>query len=463
MEGYYAQKKYLKKILTQEDETKYINLAVQGDVDAKKILFEHNLRLVKKVMQTYFAYLTELEKEDAFQVGCIGLWNAINKYDPEFDTKLSTYAYNSIYFEITKNQKYNNLLSVPYSLQILHRKIYAIKQEYEKKGLNISEQELAKILNVSEAEVLLAIKSMYKLSSLSEPIKSKNEDVVLGDLIADNSESAEDKIDKNHLEEEIIKIINKLDVKEQLVIKWLFGFDCEQKSQKEIQNILNLSYYQFKELKKRSINKLKNYLLNNELIYSIGEISSRNKNYDFITKPIEELFNFFPQYSKEEILNAIESLNDNNRKLIKIVYCLNEEQYTSMEEKQRKIDMITKNYLVRMEQIKNYLNNILEKGPIKRISFYDYFKEYTEEEVYEAIEKLPRDKKDLIELKYGLNGKNICINKELEEIFNINEETLRKRIQRIRKEIKDILFRQVNKTEDVQVAEKALKKIYTNF
>ena len=84
--------KQLKKILSKEEQKKYLELAVQGDYEAQEKIFEHNLRLVSNVINKYY-YKEDLnQKEELFQIGSLGLWKAIQRFNPEFDTEFSNYA-----------------------------------------------------------------------------------------------------------------------------------------------------------------------------------------------------------------------------------------------------------------------------------------------------------------------------------------------------------------------------------
>lgn len=101
------------KPLSQEDETKYLQLAECGDENAKKILIEHNLRLVAHVVKKYSQ--TE-EADDLISVGSLGLIKAINSYRMNHGTLFSTYAAkcieNEILMLIRANKKHKGNVSI---------------------------------------------------------------------------------------------------------------------------------------------------------------------------------------------------------------------------------------------------------------------------------------------------------------------------------------------------------------
>ena len=78
------------KPLTEEEERHYLALAQQGDLEARNILIERNLRLVAHIMKKYYAQTAD--QEDLISIGTIGLIKGITTFDPEKGARLATYA-----------------------------------------------------------------------------------------------------------------------------------------------------------------------------------------------------------------------------------------------------------------------------------------------------------------------------------------------------------------------------------
>ena len=78
------------KPLTAEEERRYLLLAHEGDLDARNILIERNLRLVAHVMKKYYAQTAD--QEDLISIGTVGLIKAISTFDPSKGARLATYA-----------------------------------------------------------------------------------------------------------------------------------------------------------------------------------------------------------------------------------------------------------------------------------------------------------------------------------------------------------------------------------
>lgn len=78
------------KPLTEEEEKHYLALASQGDLDARNILIERNLRLVAHIMKKYYA--VDSDQEDLISIGTIGLIKGITTFDASKGARLATYA-----------------------------------------------------------------------------------------------------------------------------------------------------------------------------------------------------------------------------------------------------------------------------------------------------------------------------------------------------------------------------------
>ena len=78
------------KPLTREEEAHYLALSAQGDIDARNVLIERNLRLVAHIMKKYYAQTSD--QEDLISIGTIGLIKGIETLDPSKGERLATYA-----------------------------------------------------------------------------------------------------------------------------------------------------------------------------------------------------------------------------------------------------------------------------------------------------------------------------------------------------------------------------------
>ena len=86
------------KPLTQEEEQHYLARAAQGDLEARNILIERNLRLVAHIMKKYYA--PGADQEDLVSIGTIGLIKGVTTFDPSKGARLATYAARCVENEI---------------------------------------------------------------------------------------------------------------------------------------------------------------------------------------------------------------------------------------------------------------------------------------------------------------------------------------------------------------------------
>lgn len=84
--------------LTTEEERQYLELCAKGDLDARNVLVERNLRLVAHIIKKY--YTQAEEQEDLISIGTIGLIKAVNTFKADKGIRLATYASRCIENEI---------------------------------------------------------------------------------------------------------------------------------------------------------------------------------------------------------------------------------------------------------------------------------------------------------------------------------------------------------------------------
>ena len=78
------------KPLTAEEERIYLKRSAEGDLEARNILIERNLRLVAHIMKKY--YSQSADQDDLISIGTIGLIKGISTFDASKGARLATYA-----------------------------------------------------------------------------------------------------------------------------------------------------------------------------------------------------------------------------------------------------------------------------------------------------------------------------------------------------------------------------------
>lgn len=226
----------------------YILKAQNNDAEAKELLVKENLSLVWSLVHRFNNPI--YDKEELFQIGCIGLIKAINKFDTSYDVCFSTYAVPIILGEIKRHFRDDGALKVSRSIKELNQKINKLADEYfNNNHKEMSIDELAVSLNVSKADIVLAIDSRYFPTSLNEVIYEKDgSEITIEERI--NEKENYSLIDKLTLKDEL----SKLTKKEQLLIKMRYYMDM---NQEEIAKYFKVSQVQISRLEKKILEKLK--------------------------------------------------------------------------------------------------------------------------------------------------------------------------------------------------------------
>lgn len=197
--------------LTAAEEKYYMQKYTEGDLEAKHILIERNLRLVAHIVKKYQPPPEEME--DLLSIGTIGLMKAVVTFDPDKSARLASYAARCI-----------------------------------------------------ENEVLMYLRGKKKSSkevSLYEPIGTDREgnEIQLFDVIEMNEEDVYRRLERK---EDVIRLYQQvesvLSQRERMVLKLRYGlYNEEEYTQREIAAVLGISRSYVSRIEKSAIEKLRNF------------------------------------------------------------------------------------------------------------------------------------------------------------------------------------------------------------
>ncbi len=237
--------------LSDEEVRQLIEASQAGDYAARDYLIQQNIRLVWSVVQRFLN--RGYEAEDLFQIGCIGLLKAVDKFDLSFDVKFSTYAVPMIIGEIQRFLRDDGIVKVSRSLKEMANRIKKAKDELSKRLDRIpTVHEIAQELGVEPEEVVFAQEANRAPTSIYENVYENDGDpITLMDQIADDSESAW--FDKLALKE----AIHRLSEREQLIVYLRYYKD---QTQAEVAKRLGVSQVQVSRLEKKIILRMRDEL-----------------------------------------------------------------------------------------------------------------------------------------------------------------------------------------------------------
>lgn len=222
--------------------------AQKGNKEAMSTIIDDNTGLVWNIVRRFSNRGYELE--DLFQIGCMGFIKAIQRFNTDYDTQLSTYAVPMIIGEIKRFLRDNGPIKVSRSLKELASRVRQLQDEYSNKyGEEISINDIAKKLNVTKEDVVASLDSTSYIDSLDRQLFDE-EDVTLGEKIVCDDNDYNNLINKITIE----RMLNNLNNNEKKVIIFRYFKD---KTQNEVSNLLGISQVQVSRIEKRAIEKMR--------------------------------------------------------------------------------------------------------------------------------------------------------------------------------------------------------------
>ena len=222
-------------------------LKAQEDKEILGNVVKNNSGLVWSIVKRFQG--RGYEKEDLYQIGTIGLIKAIKNYNPEFNVKLSTYAVSYIIGEIKKFIRDDGLIKVSRSIKELCVKINDIENKAKKEGRDMSVEEISKELRTDKEEIILAMESKMKITSIYEE-KSEDDKTT----IMDKNKFSKDETDMIINKLLIKELLNKMKKRDRQIIVLRYFNGC---TQSEIAKMLGISQVQVSRIEKKILTKLK--------------------------------------------------------------------------------------------------------------------------------------------------------------------------------------------------------------
>ncbi len=230
-----------------------IQNAHNGDRRARELLVEQNVGLIWNVARRF--YNRGQDPEDLFQIGCIGLLKAIDRFDLNYDVRFSTYAVPMIMGEIRRFLRDDGLIKVSRNLKETAAKARELETDYQNRyGTDPSMEEIAKELSISKEELAEALGSSAEVESLHKTIYQNDGNAI---LLMDKLES-EDKEQEQLLNHMALKTVMKqLDPQEQKIITLRYYYE---RTQTQTAQSLGISQVQVSRLEKKVLTKMRELL-----------------------------------------------------------------------------------------------------------------------------------------------------------------------------------------------------------
>jgi len=232
-----------------EVETEEIIKAQNKSEEALTNLVEKNSGLVWSIVKRFSG--RGHSTEDLYQIGCIGLIKAIQRFDANYNAKLSTYAVPYIIGEIKRFIRDDGPIKVSRSIKELAMKIIEIQREnLNKTGKKLQINELAKRLGIEKENIVVAMDAIRRPESIDEEIYDEVGGETKASRISTNKDETEKTINKICVQE-LIEELNE-DEKQIILLRYYKG-----KTQSEVAQRLKISQVQVSRIEKKTLLKMR--------------------------------------------------------------------------------------------------------------------------------------------------------------------------------------------------------------
>lgn len=238
-------------MLGQDETLELIKKAQAGDELAKERLVNENSPLIKSVIRWFKD--KGVEKDDLYQLGCMGFLKAINNFDCSFNVKFSTYVVPMVVGEIKRFMRDDGAVKVSRAMKSLNLKINKFVISFQtENGRAASITEIAEQFKTTEHEIVMAMDAAKMPVSLYSQFDDGEEE---GLTFIDryDSQEHEDFVDKFVLKD----IIENLEDRDKSIILMRYFQD---KTQSEIAEKLGVSQVQVSRLENKILEGIKKKL-----------------------------------------------------------------------------------------------------------------------------------------------------------------------------------------------------------
>lgn len=243
-----------------EQWTDFIRQAQNGDKNARDRLISENFGLVHTIVRRFEH--RGCEREELFQIGCIGLMKAVDNFDLSLNLAFSTYAVPMIMGEIRRYLRDDGMVKVSRTLKENGYRISKAKEMLVRElGREPTIMEIAAITELSTEEIVMAMEANREVESLFQPVAgSEGEELLLIDQIGGAASGGYgEEPEKEAVLNEIViaQLMQKLNLQEKELIRLRY---FETKTQCEVAKDLGMSQVQVSRMERKILLKMREQL-----------------------------------------------------------------------------------------------------------------------------------------------------------------------------------------------------------
>lgn len=233
------------------DNAVLIERAQAGEKEAREVLIEQNLGLVRHIVKRFAGRGIDLE--DLFQIGTIGLMKSIDKFDTQYQVKFSTYAVPLIAGEIKRFLRDDGMVKVSRTVKEQGMKIYVAREKLcREKNSEPTLQELAREAELTVDEVVFAMEANAQVDSIYRSVYGKDgKEILLLDQMKSQGTETEEQIMNRLL---VNQLLQKLSEQERRLIELRY---FQNKTQTCVAKELGISQVQVSRLEKKILIRMR--------------------------------------------------------------------------------------------------------------------------------------------------------------------------------------------------------------
>lgn len=245
------------RLTDMEGVAELIHLAHGGDKAARDSLVSGNLGLVHIVIRRFEN--RGHDREELFQIGCIGLMKAIDKFDLSLNLAFSTYAVPMITGEIRRFLRDDGMVKVSRSVKENGYKISRAKELLSGElGREPSLAEIAAATELSTEEIVMALEANREIESIYQPIYERDGDelLLIDQLCSRENESYQEEPEKEAVLNQMV-IDQLLDTLDEVEKKLIYLRYFENITQNQVAEKLGMSQVQVSRMEKKILLRLR--------------------------------------------------------------------------------------------------------------------------------------------------------------------------------------------------------------
>lgn len=228
-----------------------IKQAHQGDKVSRDRVLTENTALIWSIVRRFLN--RGYEGEDLFQIGCIGMLKAIDRFDAEYNVAFSTYAVPLIAGEIRRFLRDDGIIKISRTIKENQNKIIAETEKFrETNHVEPTIEQLSELCSLSKEDVVTAIESLRNVESIDKEADSTGDgnSVPMLERLVDKTNHENMVIDRLLIKQ----LLDTLEEKERNIIILRY---YKNKTQSDIAKEIGITQVQVSRLEKKILEKLK--------------------------------------------------------------------------------------------------------------------------------------------------------------------------------------------------------------